>query len=328
MLFLQHPINIPEDKIVDLAWESDGQVAPQTMSRWADTAVSGTKVYFLPGATYARNILAYQATNGSWSEFRSSPHTNCSLTVIKDTLTTIGGGGFPYTNKVYSFSSEGRCGLWTESLIPPMTTRRQWTAVLHTETYVIVAGGWGSANEALATVEVLNVETQKWHGAEKLPEPLYHASMTLCGGHVVILGGYDELKKPTRVVYTCSLIALLESDGIYDVNDPLKHQSAFASSKVWKRVTDLPVTESTAVSLYDQLLAIGGRDYELISTSAVYKYSFVNNSWDIISHMLTPRHLCFAAVIPDNRVLVVGGESGRIAIDSVEVGTSSIIELL
>lgn len=130
--------------MIDLAWESDGQVAPQTMSRWADVTVSGTKVYFLPGATYARNILAYQTTNGSWSEFRSSPHTNCSLTVIKDTLTTIGGGGFPYTNKVYSFSAEGKCGLWTESLIPPMTTRRQWTAVLHTGMHVIVAGGWGS----------------------------------------------------------------------------------------------------------------------------------------------------------------------------------------
>ena len=212
-----------------------------------------------------------------------------------------------------------------ESLIPPMPTRRQWTAVLHTGMHMIVAGGWGSANEALATVEVLNIETQKWHSAEKLPEPLYHASMTLCGGHVFILGGYDELKKPTRVVYTCSLSALLESDGSY--NDALKHQSAFPF-KVWKRVTDLPVTESTAVSLYDQLLAIGGRDYEFISTSAIYKYNFVSSWWDVISHMLTPRRLCCAAVIPDNRELVVGGESGKFALDSVEVATSSIIEFL
>jgi hypothetical protein len=296
------------------------------MSRWADATVSGTKViYFLPGATYARNILAYQTTNGSWSEFRSSPHTNCALTVIKDTLTTIGGGGFPYTNKVYSFSAEGKCGLWTDALVPPMPTRRQWTAILHTGTHVIVAGGWGSANEPLATVEVLNIETHTWYGAEKLPEPLFHASMTLCGGRVCILGGYDELKKPTKAVYTCSLTALLESDSSdRSYTDFFKPQSTFLSN-VWKRITDLPVTESTAVSLYDQLLAIGGRDCEFVSTSAVYKYSFVSNSWDVISHMLTPRHLCFAAVIPDNRVLIVGGESGKFAIDSVEVATSSII---
>ena len=242
------------------------------MSRWSDATVSGTKVYFLPGATYARNILTYQTTDGSWSEFRSSPHTNCSLAVIKDTLTTIGGGGFPYTNKVYSFSAEGKCGLWTDALIPPMPTKRQWTATLHTGAHVIVAGGWGSANVALATVEVLNVETQKWHTAEKLPEPLFHASVTLCGEHVCILGGYDELKKPSRTVYTCSLTALLESDikkKYY--NEPSKHQSAFTPTKVWKRVADLPVTESTAVSLYDQLLMVGGRDSEFSSTLAIYK---------------------------------------------------------
>ena len=306
-----------------MEWESDGQVAPQMMSRWADATVdvSGTKVYFLPGATYARNILTYQTSDGSWSEFRSSPHTNCALTIIKDTLTTIGGGGFPYTNKVYSFSAEGKCGLWTE-MLPPMPTKRQWTAALHTGTHVIIAGGWGSANVALATVEVLNIKTQKWHTAARLPEPLFHASMALCGDHVYILGGYDELRKPSVSVYTCSLSGLLESDNPAQTCDWSTYQSF--SSKIWTRVTDLPVTESTAVSLYDQLLAVGGRDSELKSTSAVYKYSFVGKSWEIISHMLTPRHLCFAAVIPDDQVLVVGGENGRFATDTVEIATSSI----
>ena len=139
--------------------------------------MSGTKVYFLPGATYSRNILTYQTTDGSWSEFRNSPRTNCSLAVIKDTLTTIGGGGFPYTNKVYSFSAEGKCGLWTDAQIPPMPTKRQWTATLHTGAHVIVTGGWGSANVALATVEVLNVETQKWHTAEKLGQCIHAHSL-------------------------------------------------------------------------------------------------------------------------------------------------------
>ena len=95
---------------------------------------------------------------------------------------------------------------------------------------------------------------------------------------------------------------------------------------MWKRVADLPVTESTALSLHGQLLVVGGRDSEFSSTSAIYKYSLVSNSWEVISHMLTPRHLCFAAIIPDNRLLVVGGESGRFAIDSVEIATSSVID--
>ncbi len=119
------------------------------------------------------------------------------------------------------------------ALIPPMPTKRQWTAVLHIGTHhMIVTGGWGI-----------------------LPN----------------------------------------------------------TNQILRMVADLPVTESTAVSLYDQLLAIGGRDCEFVSTSAVYKYSFVSNLWDVVSHMFTPGiySICFATVIPDNRALVVGGESGR-----------------
>lgn len=294
------------------------------MSRWADAAVSGTKVYFLPGATYSRSIFAYESTDGGWSEFRSSPHTNCALTVIEGALTTIGGGGFPYTNKIYSFSVDGKCGLWTE-LFSPMPTKRQWSAVLHTGTHVLVAGGWGSANVALATVEVLNIKTKKWCTVAKLPEPLFHASLSLCGDRVCILGGYDELKNPSKTAYTCSMSKLLESD------KPSSSQSLYGStyqsfsSHVWTRIPDLPVTESTSVSLYDQLLAVGGRNSEYESTTAIYKYSFVSESWDVISHMSIARHLCFAAVVPDtDTVLVVGGESGRYATDSVEIATASL----
>ena len=57
---------------------------------------------------------------------------------------------------------------------------------------LIVGGGWGSASSALATVEVMDIETHEWFRAENLPEPLFHASMTLCGDQVYILGGYDE----------------------------------------------------------------------------------------------------------------------------------------
>ena len=282
-------------------------------------------MYFLPGATYARNILTYETTDCSWSEFRSSPHTNCALAIINDTLTTIGGGGFPYTNKLYSFSAQGKCGLWND-VLPPMPTKRQWTAALHTGTHIIIAGGWGSANEALATVEVLNIQTQTWHIVDRLPEPLYHASMVLCGEHVYILGGYDDLKKPTNTAYTCSLAALLRSRNSSQSCDGMTYQSTL-SSGVWKRITDLPVTDSTAVSLYDQLLAVGGRDPDLKSTSAVHKYNLVTKSWEIISHMSTARHLCFAVVIPDSRVLVVGGETGKYANDSMEIATSSVIIL-
>ena len=147
--------------------------------------------------------------------------------------------------------------------------------------------------------------------------------MALCSNHAYILGVYDDLKKPSSTVYTCSLVALLES------RNPSQNSIAVGTthlpmsfSSVWKKTTDLPVTESTAVSLYDQLLAVGGRDSDNESTSAIYKYNPVTTSWDIISYMPTARHLCFATVISDSELLVVGGETGKLANDSIEIATT------
>ena len=51
----------------------------------------------------------------------------------------------------------------------------------------------------------------------------------------------------------------------------------------------------------------------------------VTKLWEIISHISTARHLCFAVVIPDSRVLVVGGETGKYVNNSMEIATSSIM---
>ena len=313
-----HYLQVREEKRFILTWKEMGQAA-RKMSRWSDAVVEGSKVYLMPGETYTKNIFVYQTTDNSWSEFRMhSPHTNCSLTIIDGQLTTVGGGGFPYTNKLYSFMDEGRYGLWTE-LLPPMPTRRQWTAVLHTGNELIVAGGWGSANVALKTVEVYNFETQKWFTANDLPEPLFHASMSLCDDQVYILSGYDETKQASSAVYTCSLKVLLQS------STSSQDTEKTTDGTIWKMIDDLPVTESTSVSLHGQLLAVGGRDAALRSTTGIYKYNEIKKSWEIISNMITARHLCFAAAVSNNRLVVVGGETFTCQNDYAELAISSLI---
>lgn len=43
------------------------------------------------------------------------------------------------------------------------------------------------------------------------------------------------------------------------------------------------------------------------------------NSWEVISEMLVARHECFAVALPaTNELMVVGGSSGMLKIDSVE----------
>ena len=67
------------------------------------------------------------------------------------------------------------------------------------------------------------------------------------------------------------------------------------------------MTETTCVVMNDQLLAIGGRDSEGDATTAVRVYDRLSDLWTVIGHMTTARLKCFAAVIPDNQLMVVVG---------------------
>ena len=54
---------------------------------------------------------------------------------------------------------------------------------------------------------------------------------------------------------------------------------------------------------------------------AVYTYNQSANSWNVISHMATARKDCFAAVLPNNQLMVVGGQTKTWTdLDSVEFG--------
>ena len=76
------------------------------------------------------------------------------------------------------------------------------------------------------------------------------------------------------------------------------------------------------MSLHGRLLAIGGRDSERKPSTAVHMYQPTTNSWEVISHMTTPRADCLSAILPDNKLMVVGGfTTGGKRCDSVEFGT-------
>jgi hypothetical protein len=59
-----------------------------------------------------------------------------------------------------------------------MPTKRMRVTAVCTRTVLIVAGGAGE-NSALATIEVLNLETSQWSTAVDLPESLHCCSATV-----------------------------------------------------------------------------------------------------------------------------------------------------
>ena len=91
--------------------------------------------------------------------------------------------------------------------------------------------------------------------------------------------------------------------------------------EVWHQLADTPVTYSSWVALHGRLLAVGGRDSDGKMTTAIHVYKTTTNSWKVISHMKTPRWRCQVAVLPHNKLMVVGGFTPDGRTDTVEIAT-------
>ena len=297
-------------------WREGGS-APTAMYRFNDACTNGSKVYFRD----SKRIYAYDTDSHNWSQLSDCPYSDCSLVIVKTLLTTVGGFDrhLKITNKLFSLTGDGNDHNWN-NVFPPMPTQREYAAALSTGSHLIVAGGEKAGEVVLETVEVMNIDALQWSTIANLPEPLSQLSITLCGDRIYLLGGKDRIRKPSSSVYVCMLNSLLQL-----LDNP---RSSPPSKSIWNRLTDLLVTNSTCVSFNGHLLAIGGehRDSTVKPTTAAQTYDPVSNSWKIISQMLTTRSKCFAAVLPDNQLMVVGGCPGtHSATDTVEFANEKFI---
>ena len=304
---------------IKLRWR-DGGRAPRKMYGEV-AAVNGSVAYFQPEDLGQHTVLSYDFTKNNWSELPKCPKRDFRLAVVNNLLTAIGGriAKRDYANSLLSLTNKE----WTEQF-PPMPTKRWLTAVVCSGRSLVVAGGTGEGNKRLSIVEVMDTDTLQWSTASNLPHPLTQATATLCGDQVYMLGGWDQSGKPSESVFTCSLTALLQScqSKSGSPGAQMKTLSLARGPKVWHQLADTPVTLSTCASPHGRLLAVGGRDSDEACTTAIHTYNTTTNSWEIISHMATPRLRCLVAVLPRNELMIMGGYTTRTEqTDSVEIAT-------
>ena len=285
---------------IKMSWR-EGRKAPCEMSSPFNATADST-------ALYVRNVnevYAFTTSTTSWSRLPNSPTHSCPSVIVNNLLTLVGGVHGPTpTNKLFSLTGKGSGRKWTEEF-PPMPTKRNSSTALCTGTALIVAGGRREVRPILQKVEVMNTETLQWSTATPLPQPVLCAPGAVCGDHVYIL----SLRDRTKPMYTCRVGALIQSCRSRPTAD------------VWNKVAAPPVTKTTCVSILGRLLTIGGMDSYDKPTTAVYMYNPDSDSWEVISHITTSRYLCFAAVLPNNQLMMVGGETNRGETDSVELAT-------
>ena len=297
-------------KEIKLRWKNGGR-APRRM--WGKVAaVDGSVALFRSD----QEIYSYDTSSRMWSQFPKCPNYGFSLAIVNGRLTTIGGKtpNEQVTNSVLSLVNNK----WMEWYYP-MPTKRYLTAVVCSSKSLVVAGGIGRGRKKLNVVEVMDTETLEWSSASSLPHPLSEASATLFEGHIYMLGGQNQNHAPSESVFTCSMAALLQS--CQSLVARLKTLSLTSRPKPWYQLADTPYYLSTCASLDGQLLAVGGRDSDDKEKTAIHMYNMTTNSWEVISHMTTPRYRCLVAVLPHNKLMVVGGCTSDSTIDSVEIAT-------
>ena len=240
-----------------LRWR-EAKKEPCRMYRGSNGTVHGDMVYLR--AAFTQNIYAYNSTDETWDRLPECETGLCSLAVVNNLLTTIGGrdSGGKMTNQLFSLTGEGRSKTWIE-VFQSMPTKRLSSVAVCTGQALIVAGGVGQHLKTLRTVEVMDIDTKEWSSAANLPEPLSHASITICHNRIYIIGGSND-RGHIKSVYTCTLTELFLSCRSRSLGERLAQSLSLTSparSNVWNKVADLPVTQSTCVTLHGRLLAIG-----------------------------------------------------------------------
>ena len=306
---------------IRLKWREEERSKREMNIRYAaDAVVDGTTVYMI----FYKEVYAYEIDINSWCEQPQPLSHDCPLAFIYGLLTTVGGqlisDGNRVHNELFSLNKDKQ---WIKKF-PNMPTYRQSSTALCTGTSLIVAGGRDKSKKAIRTIEVMNTETHQWSTAADLPVPRAYSSAAVCGDSVYMLGGDDDKEYRRRSVYTCTLSALIQSCQPTHLNERKDRAT------VWSRLADFPLIAATCVSLNGRLLAIGGLESNDQPAATVHMYIPATDSWQVIAgHMYTARSYCYAAVLPDNQLIVVGGTTkwikqqgfymaSRIDTDSVE----------
>ena len=179
-----------------------------------------------------------------------------------------------------------------------------------TQSAIVTSGGAKDVRDGkpvlCAKVEVYSSETFQWHTTKLLPVPCgVMTSITIADTWYLLGGAGNDYSLTPTVVYT-PLTTLIQKA------TSLTHQSASPMS-VWKTLPDTPLKSSAAASLSGNLLAVGGYNISTPSSSAVYIFFPVTNSWVRVTtgDLPKPRYNCTAVQLLSNQLLVVGGRNRK-----------------
>ena len=231
----QQQIDKPEaSKICQLRWLEDPRAPCEMKSSFNAVVDNNTSTAYLRAGYH---MYGYKIDAHTWLQLPQCVSIKCPSVIINSILTLIGGEfAGSITNRLFSLTEEGSERKWTK-YFPSMPTKRYGSSALSTGTSLIVAGGVGIQNTLLATIEVMDIETQQWFTATDLPKPVHTSSLVQVGeDDIYLLGGYDISWYGRKSVYTCSISSLLNSCFTRSIGTRLSRAfSQTTLATVWNR---------------------------------------------------------------------------------------------
>ena len=195
-------------------------------------------------------VMAYHTSSGQWITLPPYRTRWFSLITINNHLVLVGGEGHDgYATRVLSVWREDSKE-WT-CPYPDMTTPRHSCSVVRYKQWLTVAGGSGSDDRELSSVEVMNTETKQWYIGPPTPVAWDDMKATIAGDTCYYMGGCIEVTGYTTKVYSVYLPALISQLNA--------DSSTTKDTQIWKELPRLPVTRAAPLSLRGSLLAVGGR---------------------------------------------------------------------
>lgn len=250
------------------------------------------------------------------------PQYQSSSAIVQNELVLIGGLSAvngKCTGAIQSYDVKAQ--IWVERF-PPMPTPRSSASVFVYAEYVVVAGGLDDNNAALSVVEVLHIPSQTWETSARLPVKIAGQSLVVCGDQVYLLGGTSGTDYQ-QSVFVASVRKILSTCSRFTILATITQNSPFSSRPVWNQVQDAPFIKMTAISKGNQLLAFGGEEVtksaNAVAAAWIWIYNSESNTWTPVQGMPSARKLCCVTVLPDNNLIVIGGDPDFTRIDIAQV---------
>ena len=248
-------------------------------------------------------IQVYNIDKGKW--YRLPLRYSCrwfAMTVINSYLTLVGGydpSTRKVTNKLAVYDPLSKA--WTYPY-HPMLTARWGSAVVTYDIWLLVAGGFDAAWTNLVTVELLNVSTNQWMSTSPLPRPCGYMSSTV------------------DLDYWYLITACKQVFSVFLPNLVSQTDCKYTNSKLWCRLPDTQLENSAAIAFRGSLLAVGGRQDNGTSSTAIHTYQSESEKWTRVGDLPAPRTYCSCIALQSGEMLVVGGESYSLS-SRVDVAT-------